>query len=46
MLQAAEDLHFEEAARLRDQIKAIESGGAAPVPRKPARRKGMRRGRR
>jgi len=26
MLKAAEDLNFEEAARYRDQIKAIESG--------------------
>ena len=47
MVDAAENLHFEEAARLRDVIKAIESGGSAndggDAP-KPAR-KGPRRAR-
>jgi hypothetical protein len=30
MVAAAESLHFEEAARLRDVIKAIESGATPP----------------
>jgi excinuclease ABC subunit B len=47
MLQAAEELRFEEAAQLRDQIKALEAGersvisGGIPLrkPRKAQRRK-------
>jgi excinuclease ABC subunit B len=52
MIEAAENLRFEEAARLRDVIKAIEAGGeghdGAAVSDKPARggkprRRGARR---
>lgn len=43
MIRAAEELRFEEAARLRDVIKAIESGGAAPTPRPRRKRAGVRR---
>jgi excinuclease ABC subunit B len=54
MIAAAEELRFEEAARLRDQIRAIESGGtvtaggggdgAAEQAKKPgARGRGRRR---
>jgi len=32
MVAAAEDLRFEEAGRLRDQIKRIEGGGQAEAP--------------
>lgn len=46
MLQAAEELRFEEAARLRDRIRQIETGSAAPAgggapyqPRKARRRR-------
>ena len=49
MRQAAEDLQFEEAARLRDVIKELEAGGKEIVvsqhgPKK--QRKGKRKGRR
>jgi excinuclease ABC subunit B len=49
MLKFAEDLHFEEAARIRDQIKRIESGQlvmvgeTAPPRRMPKRGRGTRR---
>ena len=49
MRQAAEDLKFEEAARLRDVIKELESGSnkvvlSAPGPKKRSyKRKGRRR---
>ena len=43
MVTAAEALHFEEAARLRDIIKAIESGGKAPEPRGSFRPRGGKR---
>ena len=50
MLAAAEDLNFEEAAKLRDQIKTIEAEAAGKSPKKQgggykpkkARRKGRR----
>ncbi len=45
MLQAAEDLEFEEAARLRDQIRSIETGDDGGRSRRP-RGSGKRRGRR
>ncbi len=47
MVAAAEELRFEEAARLRDQIKRIEADGSAPAETAPARGrpKGHRRGR-
>jgi excinuclease ABC subunit B len=38
MVEAAEALRFEEAARLRDAIKRIEAEGAAPDPAAPAAR--------
>jgi excinuclease ABC subunit B len=43
MVAAAEALHFEEAARLRDVIKAIESGGQPPEPRSSFRPRGGKR---
>jgi excinuclease ABC subunit B len=47
MTDAAENLKFEEAARLRDTIKAIEAGGSAPkggaAPAKRGRGRGMKR---
>jgi excinuclease ABC subunit B len=44
MLAAAENLDFEQAARLRDRIKGIESGGSDGRSAGPARK--QRRGRR
>ena len=48
MVEAAENLRFEEAARLRDVIKAIEAGGqgvdGATVSDKPAKGPKRRRG--
>jgi excinuclease ABC subunit B len=49
MVAAAEDLRFEEAARLRDTIKRIESEGSAPSGDEPGakgRKRGARRRRR
>ncbi len=51
MIAAAEALRFEEAARLRDQIKSIEANGsvsddAKPAKRSHAQRRGQRRKRR
>ena len=48
MIAAAEDLRFEEAARLRDAIKTIEAGGSAPSgdggrKRGPKPKRGRRR---
>jgi excinuclease ABC subunit B len=43
MVAAAEDLRFEEAARLRDTIKRIESEGSAPSADEPGA-KGRKRG--
>ena len=49
MLKAAEDLQFEKAALLRDQIKElkcmVEGGPAGPAPKPASYRKGGRRGR-
>ncbi|MFW5859768.1 MAG: excinuclease ABC subunit UvrB [Planctomycetota bacterium] len=39
MLKAAEDLNFEEAARLRDRITEIERGATAAGPGRRARRR-------
>ncbi len=39
MLKAAEDLNFEEAARLRDRITEIERGATATGPGRRARRR-------
>ena len=48
MVEAAENLRFEEAARLRDVIKAIEAGGqgvdGVAVSDKPAKGRKRRRG--
>ncbi len=47
MIDAAENLRFEEAARLRDQIHAIESHGSVSSEAQPVRKMGReRRGRR
>jgi excinuclease ABC subunit B len=47
MVTAAEELHFEEAARIRDQIKAIESHGSVSADAQPVKRVGREpRGRR
>jgi len=45
MVAAAEDLRFEEAARLRDTIKRIEAEGSAPSGDEPGE-KGRKRGKR
>jgi len=48
MIAAAEELRFEEAARLRDQIRQIESGGTATAEAEgdePVKAKKMGRGR-
>ncbi len=45
MVAAAEDLRFEEAARLRDTIRRIESEGSAPSGDEPGE-KGRKRGKR
>jgi excinuclease ABC subunit B len=46
MLTAAEDLDFERAATLRDEIRRIESGGREKAPRNPGRKRGGQRPRR
>ena len=46
MLQAAEELDFERAATLRDEIRRIESGGREKAPRNPGRKRGPQRPRR
>jgi excinuclease ABC subunit B len=46
MLKAAEDLDFERAATLRDEIRRIESGGREKAPRSPGRKRGPQRPRR
>ena len=46
MLKAAEDLDFERAATLRDEIRRIESGGREKAPRNPGRKRGPQRPRR
>ncbi len=46
MLKAAEDLDFERAATLRDEIRRIESGGREKAPRNPGRKRGGQRPRR
>ncbi|MCA9613256.1 MAG: excinuclease ABC subunit UvrB, partial [Myxococcales bacterium] len=38
MLKAAEELDFERAATLRDEIRRLESGGREKAPRRPARK--------
>ncbi|MEZ4252528.1 MAG: UvrB/UvrC motif-containing protein [Polyangiales bacterium] len=38
MLKAAEELDFERAASLRDEIRRLESGGREKAPRRPARK--------
>jgi hypothetical protein len=43
MVAAAEDLRFEEAARLRDTIRRIEAEGSAPSGDEPGE-KGRKRG--
>ena len=48
MIEAAENLRFEDAARLRDQIKALEAGEpvhgkAGSSPRKPQKKARYRR---
>jgi excinuclease UvrABC nuclease subunit len=40
MIAAAEELHFEQAARLRDQIKAIETHGSVSSEAQPVRKVG------
>ena len=45
MVAAAEDLRFEEAARLRDTIRRIEAEGSAPSGDEPGE-KGRKRGKR
>ena len=45
MIAAAEDLRFEEAARLRDTIRRIEAEGSAPSGDEPGE-KGRKRGKR
>jgi len=46
MLKAAENLDFERAATLRDEIRRIESGGREKAPRNPGRKRGPQRPRR
>ena len=46
MLKAAEDLDFERAASMRDEIRRIESGGREKAPRNPGRKRGGQRPRR
>ncbi len=47
MVAAAEDLRFEEAARLRDTIKRIEAEGSAPSGEEPGEKgRSKRKGRR
>jgi len=43
MLAAAEDLDFERAAELRDEIKRLEGGGKEKAPRRPRRPQRPRR---
>jgi len=43
MVAAAEELHFEEAARIRDQIKAIESHGSVSANAVPVKKVGRDR---
>ena len=46
MVAAAEDLRFEEAARLRDTIKRIEAEGSAPSGEEPGAKGRKKKGRR
>ena len=45
MIEAAENLRFEEAARLRDQIKALEAGGTVHAQTGASSRKPQKKGR-
>jgi excinuclease ABC subunit B len=40
MVTAAEELHFEQAARIRDQIKAIEAHGSVSAEAQPVKKVG------
>ncbi len=42
MLRAAEELDFERAASLRDEIRRLESGGKERAPRSPGRKRPQR----
>jgi excinuclease ABC subunit B len=42
MLKAAEDLDFERAASLRDELRRLESGGVEKAPRNPGRKRPQR----
>ena len=46
MVAAAEALRFEEAARIRDQIKAIESHGSVSSQAQPVKKVGREKQRR